>query len=656
MKHIQSIFLVLFVLLMTACSDKEEEPGLATILKPSKAYIEFKATGGKDFVEIVSDGKWSISNIPNWCIVEPSTGEKNATVSIALASNTTDSEREATLTIQADTIIRYLTIAQTLKDPTCLKVSSALLTAEPKGNEMSFEIDTDGRWSIENDGNAWYALDQLLGKNKTTVKVTVRSNDEAKNREAKITVKAGQYSHQVTIFQEMQKASFLKVAPEEVKFVYTGGEESFVIDTDGQWNIKNVPDWCTHTQLAGLGKTTITFTASANDKKTPRQAEISIVAGDFTSKVKLIQLTDLPENAIYVETAGSLKKVLTDANKLTDTDFEIHGSINEADFATLRSLQTLTSLNLKNVKLLTATKELPSNAFENCLQLISIILPDGITSLPSFSSCKNLEEVILPESVKRIEKYIFSGTKLAKINLHKGIEYVGQSAFEGCTNLVNIIIESPIAEIGNGAFKNCTNLKSVILPSQIKSIPFYAFSGCSSLTNIELPNSVKTINNYAFENCSNLKKVTLSNQIETIGDGAFSGCSSLVNIKLPNTLTSIGKSAFFNCISLAEIIIPNNIKIIEADTFSNCSSLMKVTIGKNVQRIESRAFYCDYYNCKSMFIDTIRLLATTPPHYNGAFGYDDQSPQYTLGKLIVPSASIESYKKSWFNFKTIIGE
>jgi len=80
-----------------------------------------------------------------------------------------------------------------------------------------------------------------------------------------------------------------------------------------------------------------------------------------------------------------------------------------------------------------------------------------------------------------------------------GLNYVGKSWFEGCSNMGNILLPDGITDIRDKAFK-----------------------GCSALTEIELPQGVATIGNDAFAGCSKLNTIrVLSDVPATLGTGTF---------------------------------------------------------------------------------------------------------------------------------------
>ena len=81
-------------------------------------------------------------------------------------------------------------------------------------------------------------------------------------------------------------------------------------------------------------------------------------------------------------------------------------------------------------------------AFESCISLKSIIIPDSVKSIgdSAFIDCISLESIVIPDSVKCI----------------------GEWAFAGCTSLKSIIISNSAKKIGDWAFGYCTSLKEVI--------------------------------------------------------------------------------------------------------------------------------------------------------------------------------------------------
>ena len=142
------------------------------------------------------------------------------------------------------------------------------------------------------------------------------------------------------------------------------------------------------------------------------------------------------------------------------------------------------------------------NAFQLCSRLISIEIPDSVTS-------------------------------------------IGNHAFEYCSGLASIEIPNSVTSIGDYAFSDCSGLVSIEIPISVSSIGYYAFSGCSGLTSIEIPNSVTSISSYAFYHCSGLVSIVIPNSVTSIGNDAFYYCNSLCSIiVLAETPPTLGYSVF----------------------------------------------------------------------------------------------------------------
>lgn len=278
---------------------------------------------------------------------------------------------------------------------------------------------------------------------------------------------------------------------------------------------------------------------------------------------------------------------------------------------------------------------LPSDAFSDCKNLISVILPNTLGTIESeaFKNCVNLSEINIPTNVTKIGDSVFSGcSSLTTISLPNSIEKIGDNAFNGCSKLSEINIPPSVTEIGVSAFENCSSLTTISIPNSTKKIGNSAFSGCSKLSEINIPQSITEIGMSAFENCSSLTTILIPNTVTKIGDYALYGCTSLESVTLPfveNTLTASGYSyfsqifgadstslktvtvnsdviperAFYNCSTIETIIFDGNPTEIGNCAFYRCTNLKKVSIPLSVTKIGSEAFkYCE--NLTSINIPT----------------------------------------------------
>ena len=80
-------------------------------------------------------------------------------------------------------------------------------------------------------------------------------------------------------------------------------------------------------------------------------------------------------------------------------------------------------------------------------------------------------------------------SKLVSVVFEEGsvCEYIGDSAFNGCEYLFELVLSESLKSIGDSAFLNCRSLTEVVLPDSLESIGTWVFYGCTSMESITLP-------------------------------------------------------------------------------------------------------------------------------------------------------------------------
>ena len=178
------------------------------------------------------------------------------------------------------------------------------------------------------------------------------------------------------------------------------------------------------------------------------------------------------------------------------------------------------------------TTEIPTNAFDSCISLSQVNLPEGISIIPesAFSGCSNLTSLDIPETVTTIEEHAFSSTGLTGIEIPEGVSFVNDYVFYKCDHLSSVNLPDSIRGIGTSAFSDCSSLETIELPKNVSVIGTSAFKNCKQLTSITIPDEVIKIAEATFQNCDSLKCVTIPVGVTDIENNAFQNCKSLTDV------------------------------------------------------------------------------------------------------------------------------
>lgn len=212
---------------------------------------------------------------------------------------------------------------------------------------------------------------------------------------------------------------------------------------------------------------------------------------------------------VYVITIG--ERAFADSGIVSLSIPKYVAEIREGAFSNCKELTEITfdaEITLSNVG---------KNAFENCVKLESITLPDGVLTLGdgALSGCTALKTASLPHSLLSLGDYAFSGCEKLETATFRGasnLNYLGKDAFYNCASLTTFAVPSDVGEIQTDTFYGCVNLKTITFANDsiLTKIGDWAFGNCESLENLTLPSTIRTIFNDAFNGCSSLTTLKIN--------------------------------------------------------------------------------------------------------------------------------------------------
>ncbi|MBO7325460.1 MAG: leucine-rich repeat protein, partial [Bacteroidales bacterium] len=374
-------------------------------------------------------------------------------------------------------------------------------------------------------------------------------------------------------------------------------------------------NWHIHAEDPGQWKFSLNTTIDNN----------FVVALDTTRKIAQIK-----------QIRGSLRKVDTIPSYIPFQG-KLHAPVILGDGSS-NGLYTNSSKkdSLKVVKLPNTLKVIENNAFKDCAQMDSLVIPPYTSTIGSnvFQGCEELTELTIEAKVPPVLKSSLYKVAIVYVPENSGDAYWESAYWGDCAivpgdgirltvdlkepgTLGKLILEKvsylrdvnyikikgnlntedmqilgrlkgmiaiDMAELNNATlpekmFFQRTALKTVVMPLYVDNLEIgnRAFNGCSKLSNIQFPKKVKTL---------------------TIDDYAFEGCSKLSNIQFPQEVETlrIWEYAFRGCINLSNIQFLKKVKTLTIDdyAFYNCSGLSNIQFPQVVEAltIGGNAFYC----------------------------------------------------------------
>ena len=258
--------------------------------------------------------------------------------------------------------------------------------------------------------------------------------------------------------------------------------------------------------------------------------------------------------------------------------------------------------NITSVELPARLTVIGAEAFYNCENLETVIIPDSVVTISdsAFDMCTNLTTVTIntkTSGLSTIGNNAFKGCKeLIEIRLPANLKTIGNSAFEDCTALKTVTFvgfnvdnanpsqpvytedagfPSKLISMGDSTFNGCVSLEDIVIPNPLTEIPTSCFDGCISLATVTFgaESKLTVINENAFKDCESLGKYVKEIPSK---DGAKFKKYELCTLSLPNSLIEIKDGAFSDCENLWGVEFNYHIGKLGSNIFSGCKNLVKL--------------------------------------------------------------------------------
>lgn len=320
---------------------------------------------------------------------------------------------------------------------------------------------------------------------------------------------------------------------------------------------------------------------------------------DFGRKSKVREIGEnafayLPVSSVnFPKTLVSIGNGAFAACRLTDLFFPVSlERIESSAFYMNTSLQTIDFARNGSLRFL------GDSAFEYCTSLLSVTLPDGVSSVGmfAFSHCENLTDVSFGKNIRQIGLHAFRDCPaLEGIEISPLCEYYksidsnlyskdGKTFIRYCFGKQDetFVLPEGVTSIYESAFDSDmvdSALKKIVLPAGLTYIGDYAFRSFDG--DFTLPASLKTISPFAFsESLTETFRIDENNPCFTVNNGAIYSKDMTKLIAVPSRYSdeefvidsrteTIGTGALDYNETVRFVVIPSdsNLKKMEESSF-----------------------------------------------------------------------------------------
>jgi len=184
--------------------------------------------------------------------------------------------------------------------PVTLTISPTTLpVAESKEDTVKVEVDCNASWNVTSEKD-WCKVSPSSGASgKTTVALIVAENTEYDERNTAVTFKSGSETEKITLTQK-QKDALLLDSSEKVEVDAVGGNIQIKLRTniEHSYTIEEGVNWIHEPSKSiyrGLTEREIKLEVDENPELEPRQASVTITAGEYEEKVMVYQNASEPK-------------------------------------------------------------------------------------------------------------------------------------------------------------------------------------------------------------------------------------------------------------------------------------------------------------------------------------------------------------------------
>lgn len=249
---------------------------------------------------------------------------------------------------------------------------------------------------------------------------------------------------------------------------------------------------------------------------------------------------------------------------------ELPSTVDQISYSSFSGMSKLKEIDFSKTKV----HVIPDYCFSNCMSLRKVIFNVATDSIGkgAFEGCSALSELLNCSNIKIVYADAFKDTKLFDGATDKGPVMVGSAMYRynGTIEDKEYTVPSGVTCLCDGVFANF-NFQAIKLNDGLLYIGDRAFDNCTNLVSLSIPGSVNYVGGSA--NCKSLTAFTVQTGDGQLSLGEFSG-SPIKKLTLKRNLTS-------SCNwmpKLESLIIGKEVKTLWGNSFESSENLVNLEL------------------------------------------------------------------------------
>lgn len=232
------------------------------------ASLSFSDQAGQQYVDIETDGQWTVSTDYSWINLNPISGNGNGRLAVSVTENTSDEKRDGVVAVTVGNTTKNISVSQSGKYFTVNSGGQA--TIPSTGGSHAVTFNTNESWTAKT-SSSWITLSPTSGNGDATI--TIKAGDNASIYARTDTTYITPAHIQGIKVITKQAARYLTVNTSQLSFFAKGGTSEVVtITTDASFSITANVSWLT---INKNGKT-FTVTATENTSLDTRYGKVTV--------------------------------------------------------------------------------------------------------------------------------------------------------------------------------------------------------------------------------------------------------------------------------------------------------------------------------------------------------------------------------------------